>query len=357
MPSDIVRGALELFAAPPRADRAGYQAQLAAVLDELAALGLCCVHTMDPPETLFALQRPREAGRLPLLVVVNLPAATLDAGRQAAHRSGWGDGRLRVWGGKAFLDGSLGSQTAERLDGSGVARLPDPEPSELIASAAAAELNVCLHAIGDRAVRRALVALEAGRPPWPGQRPRIEHVQCVDPEDLPRFRRTAATASRQPSHAPGDRLAADRPSGPRTRHSHAWRVLRRAGVPLALGSDTPSPPRTRSWSSTPPPGLAPRAGSDPDAGPGGVHPGGAVRGRMEWGCGRPAPRCRCDLTVVHGATVVGGRVVHSLPAPPQGSAPGGGPAVPPFVRPDLRGATAPPPSTARPAAATPSTLA
>ena len=326
-PSGIVREAPDLFAAArPREDRSAYQLRLAAVLGELAALGLCCVHTMDPPETLFALQRLREADQLPIRVVVNLPAASLDAARQLGIRSGWGDGRLRVWGIKAFLDGSLGSQTAEMLDGTGVAHLPGPELAELLARCAAAELNCCLHAIGDGAVRRALSALEAMPPPWPGWRPRIEHAQCVAPEDLPRFRRAGAIASMQPIHAPADREVADRLWGSRARHAHAWAALRRAGVPLAFGSDAPV--------ASPDPLLGLDAATAWRA-RAGWHPelaltetqalaaytrGVAFAAGMERECGRLAPGYRCDLTVVRGtkvvATVVGGRLVHPLTPSP-----------------------------------------
>ncbi len=345
-PSGIVREAPDLFAAARSGeDRAAYAQRLAAVLHELAALGLCCVHTMDPPETLFALQRLRAAGRLPIRVVVNLPAASLPAARQLGIRSGWGDARLRVWGVKAFLDGSLGSQTAEMLDGTGVAQLPGRELPELVAQCAAAELNCCLHAIGDGAVRRALVALEGPRRPWPGWRPRIEHAQCVAPEDLPRFRGTGTVASMQPIHAPADREVADRLWGPRARHAHAWRALRSAGVPLAFGSDAPvaSPdPLLGLEAAT---GWRTRAGWHPELALTRAQAlaaytrGVAFAAGMERECGRLAPGYRCDLTVVRGtqvvATVVGGRVVHRLPAPPWGSAAGRAGPAPRTGQPDL----------------------
>ncbi|HMH60355.1 MAG TPA: amidohydrolase family protein, partial [Bradyrhizobium sp.] len=154
-------------------------------------------------------------------------------------RSGWGDEWLRFWGVKAFLDGSLGSRTAEMLDGSGSARLLQPDLVEMIDRCARAELNVCLHAIGDGAVRRALDAIARRRVAWPKWRPRIEHAQCVNPKDVPRFARLGVIASMQPIHAVADRELADQYWPQVAAHSYAWGAFERAGARLAFGSDAP----------------------------------------------------------------------------------------------------------------------
>jgi predicted amidohydrolase YtcJ len=146
---------------------------------------------------------------------------------------------LRIWGVKAFLDGSLGSRTAEMLDGSGTARLLQPELLDMIDRCARAELNVCLHAIGDGAVRRALDALARKRDAWRYWRPRIEHAQCVHPKDVPRFARIGVIASMQPIHAAADRELADKYWPAVAANSYAWGALERAGARLAFGSDAP----------------------------------------------------------------------------------------------------------------------
>jgi predicted amidohydrolase YtcJ len=125
------------------------------------------------------------------------------------------------------------------LDGSGTARLSQPDLVEMVERCARAELNVCLHAIGDGAVRRALDALARRRDTWRHWRPRIEHVQCVNPKDVPRFARIGVIASMQPIHAVADRELADRYWPKVTAHSYAWGALERAGVRLAFGSDAP----------------------------------------------------------------------------------------------------------------------
>ncbi|MGC1185535.1 MAG: amidohydrolase [Candidatus Dormiibacterota bacterium] len=323
-PSGIVREAWQLFSAfLPRPAKDEYQRLLADVLDDLAKLGLCTVHTMDPAETLFSLQRLRAAGRLPLRVVVNLPLANLEAARQLGVRSGWGDSRLRIWGIKAFLDGSLGSRTADMLDGRGVTRIPDPDLDDLIDGCLEAELNLCLHAIGDGAVHRALLALERHPSDWPGWRPRIEHAQCVDPDDIARFVRTGTVASMQPIHAVADREMADAEWGATAENAYAWARLAQAGVPLAFGSDAPveSPDpllgldAATAWRSRV--GWYPELAISEKGAIAAYTSGVAYAAGMESECGRLAPGYRCDLTVVEDgavvATVVDGSPIYRRP--------------------------------------------
>lgn len=223
----------------PQPTREQFDAGLLAALRELARKGITSVHTMDTPRGFAALERLHFRKALPVRVTWNLPAGDIEHAVRLGLRSGVGDGHLRIWGVKAFLDGSLGSRTAEMLDGGGLQVLGQPELVELVNRAAAAELNVCLHAIGDGAVRRALDALEPLAGAWSHWRPRIEHVQCCHPDDWPRFKRSLTIASMQPLHAVADREMADREWPGVTSHSYAWRGLEAAGATLAFGSDAP----------------------------------------------------------------------------------------------------------------------
>lgn len=302
----------------PVPGEAEFDAALAGVLRDLVRLGLTQVHTMDGPDLFAALQRLHRGGGLPLRVTWNLPMHDLTHAERLGIRSGMGDDRLRIWGVKAFLDGSLGSRTAEMLGGAGVQTLPQPELEELCRRCAKAELNVCLHAIGDGAVRRALDALEPLRGAWPRWRPRVEHAQCVDAADMARFAELGVIASMQPVHAVSDRELADREWPGRTQNAYAWRPLQAAGAVLAFGSDAPvedaSPllglaaatswRRQARWH----PELALTRAQALRAYTWGV----AYSAGMERETGRLRPGLLCDLTVVDGdtvrATVVGGRV-------------------------------------------------
>jgi predicted amidohydrolase YtcJ len=223
----------------PRPDDATFDDAMARVLEDLAALGLTGVHSMDSARAFGSWQRLRSQSELPIRITYNLPLADLPDAERLGVQSGWGDEWLRIWGVKAFLDGSLGSRTAEMLDGSGTQVLSQPELVDVLKRCASAHLNVCLHAIGDGAVRRALDALALHRGAWPRWRPRIEHAQCVNPKDMKRFARYGVIASMQPIHAPADRKLADKHWPNLTAHSYAWGALERAGARLAFGSDAP----------------------------------------------------------------------------------------------------------------------
>jgi predicted amidohydrolase YtcJ len=100
-----------------------------------------------------------------------------------------------------------------------------------------AGFQIAVHAIGDRANRIALEAIErVGNL----KRPRIEHTQLVHPQDWPKFGRLGVIASMQPVHCVQDlRWLRDRIGEGRLRGAYAWKSLKRNGAVLAFGSDVP----------------------------------------------------------------------------------------------------------------------
>jgi predicted amidohydrolase YtcJ len=319
-PSGILREtAMQLVAAiVPSATDSDLDAAMGRALAALARLGLTSVHSMDSAAGFGSFQRLHSRGKLPLRITYNLPLADLHHAERIGLRSGWGDPWLRIWGVKAFLDGSLGSRTAEMLDGAGTVRLPQVDLLDMLDRCARAELNVCLHAIGDGAVRRALDALAPHRKAWRAWRPRIEHAQCVDPKDMRRFARIGAIASMQPIHAVADRELADTYWPNVTGYAYAWGALERAGAALVFGSDAPvetADPllgidaattwrRRAKWH----PELAASRAATLRA----YTAGAAFAVGMENDLGALRQGMLCDLTVVDEgrvvATVVGGRV-------------------------------------------------
>jgi hypothetical protein len=185
--------------------------------------------------------RIHESGGLTLRVWQSLPAEHVGRLAELGLRSRIGDDWLRLGYLKTFMDGTLGSQTAWMLDGSGVRIKSGEELAELIRAAAAAGWPIGVHAIGDRANREALDAFEATRDAWQplGLRQRIEHAQCVDPADLPRFAEIGVACSVQFSHAPSDRDLAERFWGDRLDGTYAFGTLVSSGAVVANGSDAP----------------------------------------------------------------------------------------------------------------------
>src|SRR6185295_9780832 len=104
---------------------------------------------------------------------------------------------------------------------------------------AAAEngIAVAVHAIGDAAVRRALNLMSTL--PAVAMPHRIEHFQCVHPDDLDRAAAAGLVASMQPAHLLTDVPLVERHWGARGRGAYAFESLRRRGTPLVFGSDVP----------------------------------------------------------------------------------------------------------------------
>jgi predicted amidohydrolase YtcJ len=203
--------------------------------------GVTAVHDKDGwLGALTFWQRLAEHG-LTLRVWQSLPHEKADDLSGLGLRRGLGDGMLRLGYLKAFMDGTLGSQTALMLDGSGVEITSGEELERIIGRAVRAGFPLAVHAIGDKANRDALDAFERTRELWQplGLRQRIEHAQCLAPEDVPRFAELGIAASVQFSHAPSDRDLADRFWAGKTEQAYRFRSLLDSGARVANGSDAP----------------------------------------------------------------------------------------------------------------------
>jgi predicted amidohydrolase YtcJ len=68
---------------------------------------------------------------------------------------------------------------------------------------------------------------------------RIEHFQCVHPDDLGRAAAAGIVVSLQPAHLLTDIPLVERHWGGRGRGAYAFETLRRLGTPMVFGSDAP----------------------------------------------------------------------------------------------------------------------
>jgi len=224
-------------------------ARRAAVLEGQAVLhrsGVTAVHSVEAPEAFQLVQDLERAGELRLRVLHHMPQRYLESLIECGIASGFGGEWLRIGGIKYFTDGALGSQTAwmlEPYEGSserGVRRLEPEELKADIGRAARAGLAATVHAIGDAAVRMTLAVLEGVGARGLAIPHRVEHLQCVHADDLPRAARAGIVASMQPSHLLTDiRLAEERWGPERCRRTMALRSLLDVGTVLAFGSDAP----------------------------------------------------------------------------------------------------------------------
>ncbi len=157
---------------------------------------------------------------------------------------------------KMMLDGVAENHTAAMLepylDGDGCstghAGLDFIDPIELPRFVAALDrerFQVHFHALGDRAVRNALDAVETARRAngAGGPRHHLAHLQVIHPDDIPRFARVSATANIQPlwaTHEPQmDELTVPFLGERRSGWQYPFRSLEAAGAALCAGSDWP----------------------------------------------------------------------------------------------------------------------
>lgn len=105
-------------------------------------------------------------------------------------------------------------------------------------------LQIAVHAIGDAAVRQTLDGFEYAQMQngKRDSRHRVEHIELIHPDDLPRFAKLGVIASMQPLHSPIDYPATadvylERVGKDRWHRAFAWQYVRGAGARLAFGSD------------------------------------------------------------------------------------------------------------------------
>ncbi|MDJ0276202.1 amidohydrolase family protein [Sphingomonas sp. 2R-10] len=159
----------------------------------------------------------------------------------------YGD-RLRMGGIKLYADGALGSRGAwlkapyaDAPKQTGLSFINDTTLLNLLSRGTMDGFQFAIHAIGDRANRQVLDAIDELASSYKDDRRwRIEHAQVIDPADLPRLGRNGIVASMQPVHATGDRTMAEARLGPaRLTGAYAWATVLRDGGRLAFGSDYP----------------------------------------------------------------------------------------------------------------------
>jgi predicted amidohydrolase YtcJ len=199
------------------------------------------------------LERMAEAGELPIRLWVMLAEDNQTLAERLpgyrVHRAG--GGFLTVGGIKRWIDGALGSHGAWMLEpysdlpeSTGLNIVPPEELRESALLAAEHHLQLCSHAIGDRANRVALDIYEealATVPDGRERRWRVEHAQHLAPEDITRFGELGVIAAMQPIHCTSDgpwvalRLGEERAEN----GAYMWRSLLDSGAVIASGTDAP----------------------------------------------------------------------------------------------------------------------
>ena len=236
-------------------------------LAHAARHGITFLHNMDGNlytlELLEELQRRGELSaraRVPFHFKNFMDIAMLEKASLMAAR--YKSGMLSSGFVKLFADGVTDTGTAVMVDDyadqPGWKGEPLFEPERFAKIAVEADrrgLQIAVHAIGDGAVRIVLDGYEAalkanGRR---DSRHRVEHVEVIHPDDIPRFKELGVIASMQPPHPPGCHGLPLEPyltkiGAKRWPYAFAWKTLRAAGARIAFGTDWPVSDVSPLWS-------------------------------------------------------------------------------------------------------------
>jgi predicted amidohydrolase YtcJ len=230
--------------------------RLARSLDDAIRFGITTV--VEPQNSLDDLAlftRARAEGRLRSRIVAALfhPRGTTDADLDdfAAAAREFADDRLTVGPLKLYIDDVVEPRTAALLEPyhgcahhRGDTFYPADEFAGLLAKLDARGFQCFVHATGDRGIRTVLDAVAHARAANGPRdaRHQVVHVECLDPDDVARFRELGVVACMQPRHCapeiagPGQDWAENVGEG---RWHKAWpmRSLDEAGAVLAFSSD------------------------------------------------------------------------------------------------------------------------
>lgn len=241
--------------------RAADKVALRAGLTHLAKNGITTFHNMDGNFYQLDLLSEIEAdgdllcrGQIPFHLKNFDPIDRLAEAEEMRQRynSDW------LWSNrlKLFYDGVIESGTAAMLapypnwpDSTGAPLFEVDQFNEICVRADAMGLQIVVHAIGDAAVRGTLDGYAAARAAngVRDSRHRVEHIEVLHPDDLPRFCELDVMASMQPLHSPAGGLLPVMPEG-EILHEHQkplafpWKALRDSGARLIFSSDWPVVP-------------------------------------------------------------------------------------------------------------------
>jgi predicted amidohydrolase YtcJ len=236
--------------------------------EKLLAQGVTSLHCIVEDEQEFqALRDLKKEGKIEQTINVILPLGMLEkVGTMEDEPGVWADG-FRVGGIKLFLDGSLGARTAalrkpyrDSPGSSGMLTTSREQLMDVIEKTRGSGLQLCLHAIGDRAVEMGLETLNEVLGPLDCRksRHRIEHASLMSADLIRDMAKLGLVASVQPRFIYSDSWAEQRLGPERIRYLYPFESMLRAGIHLAAGSDSPSDdPSTAEglWSAVSRPGL------------------------------------------------------------------------------------------------------
>ncbi len=194
------------------------------------------------------LQRLKNQKALPLRIYALIPVEYLDQLADMGLTTGFGDNRIKIGGVKILTDGSLGARTAalkqpynDAPNNKGMLLYSQKQLERLVKKAHEADMQLAIHAIGDRAIEVVLKTLEQvlEKTPRKKSRHRLEHVSVLDFQSIKKMKKLGIVASIQPHFIVSDFWVTNRLGEARARWTYAFKSQIKNRVVTTGSSDAP----------------------------------------------------------------------------------------------------------------------
>ncbi len=255
LPAGIVRGNENSIAFTQLWERFANEADLPTALlraaQDAVAGGITTIHALDDLDTVKIILDLQE--QLPIRVIPYTQTKDVQAVKALGLRQIGGCGTVMV-------DGDFSPHTAALLEPysddphtCGILYYSDAALNAYVLAAHQAGLQVALHCVGSAAIEQLLNAYELALQTFPrvDHRHRIEHFELPGPGQAQRARRLGVCLCLQPSFNhfwPHDQEYPQIVGVERAEQVDPLASLHRAGLSIALGSDSPvTPPRPILW--------------------------------------------------------------------------------------------------------------
>ncbi|MBO0888396.1 amidohydrolase [Candidatus Bathyarchaeota archaeon] len=235
---------------------------------KLMKLGITSLQCIVSDSTeLVSLRKLKREGKVVQSIYAIVPLNLFDELISLGLTTEEGEGGFRIGGVKLFLDGSLGARTAalsspyhDEPTSSGLITMKKEELRRVALTAKEIGFQLCIHAIGDKAVELAIEVIDEsiGSRLSKAMRNRIEHASVTTSEEIRDMRRLGIIASVQPRFIYSDSWAEERLGPERVKDIYPFASFAKSEIVLAAGSDCPVEdpnPFEGIWSATVRPGL------------------------------------------------------------------------------------------------------
>ncbi|UCH31022.1 MAG: amidohydrolase [Candidatus Bathyarchaeota archaeon] len=221
-------------------------------VQKMVEKGITTVHwIVSSPKEILALQKLESDQRLPLRIYLIIPIEHLNKLAGLGIQTGFGDDKIKIGCVKILADGSLGARTAalkqpysDAPGTRGMLLYSKKQLKNFVEKTHKADLQLAIHAIGDRTIEMVLEILEKvlQKRPKEQHRHRLEHASVLSPRLINKMKNLGIVVSVQPHFAISDSWLINRLGESRARQTYAFKSLISSGIIAIGGSDAPIEP-------------------------------------------------------------------------------------------------------------------